>query len=117
MRPSVAAAVLGLALTGLLSAPAAGSTAAVADLNYKQVTNKNSAKCADVEAWSKDDGGRRHDPPVELPAHRQLQPALAHRRLTARVARVSRAAMPFLDPAMGCSWFRAEQEEGKHLRV
>ncbi|MFF1807953.1 RICIN domain-containing protein [Streptomyces sp. NPDC058251] len=60
MRTSVAAAVLGLALTGLLSAPAAGSTAAVADLNYKQVTNKNSAKCADVEAWSKDDGAAVH---------------------------------------------------------
>ncbi|MGW1723339.1 RICIN domain-containing protein [Streptomyces sp. NPDC002306] len=60
MRTSLVATTLALGLAAVMATSAEGASIAVPPSGPTKLQSLNSAKCADVEAWSKDDGAAVH---------------------------------------------------------
>ncbi|MFI9103416.1 RICIN domain-containing protein [Streptomyces fildesensis] len=60
MRTSMVAVLLGLSLAGAVATPATGASAPIVPTNLTKLLNVNSDKCADVEAWSLENGAAVH---------------------------------------------------------
>ncbi|MCX4539466.1 RICIN domain-containing protein [Streptomyces sp. NBC_01565] len=60
MRTSLVAATLVLGLAGVMATPANGASVAVPPTGPTKLQSLNSAKCADVEAWSTNNGAAVH---------------------------------------------------------